>query len=274
MFSDLALSRRLERAEGQAAAEFARARRRMVPECSSEVLQCAGADVVFDGPASPVTQTFGLGLFEEAAPAVLDRIESFFFARGAGADHEVSPFAGTSTIGALCARGYRPIEISNVLYRDIESADVVHSEGVSVRAIGPSERGVWVAINAEGWSHDHPEFRAFLEQTMPVLAARDGAVCFLAEFEGQPAAAGALCLHDGIALFAGAATVAAFRRRGLQRALLEERLRFAKALGCELAMMVAEAGSGSQRNAERQGFRVAYTRTKWRLPLPLPPPSP
>jgi hypothetical protein len=28
---------------------------------------------------------------------------------------------------------------------------------------------------------------------------------------------------------------------------------------------VAEAGSNSQRNAERKGFRVAYTRMKWRL---------
>lgn len=28
-------------------------------------------------------------------------------------------------------------------------------------------------------------------------------------------------------------------------------------------MMVAQPGSGSQRNAERQGFRTAYTRVKW-----------
>jgi hypothetical protein len=35
--------------------------------------------------------------------------------------------------------------------------------------------------------------------------------------------------------------------------------------GCDLAMMVAEAGSNSQRNAERKGFRVAYTRIKWKL---------
>jgi len=35
--------------------------------------------------------------------------------------------------------------------------------------------------------------------------------------------------------------------------------------GCDLAVMCAEAGSASQRNAERQGFRIAYTRTKWRL---------
>ena len=28
-------------------------------------------------------------------------------------------------------------------------------------------------------------------------------------------------------------------------------------------MMVTAVGSQSQRNAERNGFRVAYTRTKW-----------
>ena len=55
------------------------------------------------------------------------------------------------------------------------------------------------------------------------------------------------------------------RRRELQAALLEERMRFAFKGGCDLAMMVAAAGSDSQRNAERQGFRIAYTRTKWRL---------
>jgi hypothetical protein len=42
-------------------------------------------------------------------------------------------------------------------------------------------------------------------------------------------------------------------------------VRYAFDHGCDLAMMVAEAGSDSQRNAERKGFRVAYTRMKWRL---------
>jgi hypothetical protein len=42
-------------------------------------------------------------------------------------------------------------------------------------------------------------------------------------------------------------------------------MRYAFEHGCDLAMMVAEAGSDSQRNAERQGFRIAYTRMKWRL---------
>jgi GNAT superfamily N-acetyltransferase len=90
-------------------------------------------------------------------------------------------------------------------------------------------------------------------------------VCFLAEFDGQPGAAGALYIHEGVALFAGSATVPSLRRRGLQAALLTERMRYAFDQGCDLAMMVAEAGSSSQRNAERKGFRIAYTRIKWRL---------
>jgi len=113
---------------------------------------------------------------------------------------------------------------------------------------------------------DAAEFREFLERTGPILAARADSPCFLAELGGVPGAAAGLCLHAGVALLAGAATVPEMRRRGLQRALLAERLRYAFAEGCDLAMITTEAGSESQRNAERVGFRVAYTRIKWTLP--------
>ena len=89
--------------------------------------------------------------------------------------------------------------------------------------------------------------------------------CFLAEVDGKPGAAGVLSIHDNVALFGGAATVPELRRRGLQTALLHERMRYAFEHGCDLAMMVAVPGSDSQRNAERKGFRIAYTRTKWQL---------
>ncbi len=86
--------------------------------------------------------------------------------------------------------------------------------------------------------------------------------------DGRPGAAGVLCIHEGVALFGGSATIPELRRRGLQSALLNERMRYAHDHGCDIAMMVALPGSDSQRNAERKGFHVAYTRTKWRLPKP------
>jgi GNAT superfamily N-acetyltransferase len=90
-------------------------------------------------------------------------------------------------------------------------------------------------------------------------------MCFLAEVDGRPGAAGVLCIHDEVALFGGSATIPELRRRGLQTALLHQRMRYAFDRGCDLAMMVALPGSDSQRNAERKGLRIAYTRTKWRL---------
>ena len=54
-------------------------------------------------------------------------------------------------------------------------------------------------------------------------------------------------------------------KTGLCITLLEERLRYGASHGCTVAMMVTQPGSGSQRNAERHGFRIAYTRTKWQL---------
>jgi GNAT superfamily N-acetyltransferase len=264
-FSDLALSRRLERAEGNACVRFAEARRRLFPSSGSAWMECSGAYAVFDGVGSPVTQSFGLGIFEELTAASLDVIERFFIDRGAQVDHEVSPHAGVAALSLLCSRQYQPIEISNVMCRPVEKpADQDHAN-ITVRVAGPEEAQLWSDISAKGWTHEHPELLGFFLQTTAISSAREQSPCFLAELDGQPGAAGSLCIHEGVALFAGAATVPEMRRRGLQGALLKERMRYAFEHGCDLAMMVAEAGSNSQRNAERQGFRIAYTRIKWRL---------
>jgi len=266
-FSDLALSRRLERAEGHACAQFAETRSRLFPASGAEWMESSGAYVVFDGIGSPVTQTFGLGLFEGLTAAGLDVIERFFLDRGARVDHEVSPLAGAAALSLLCARHYRPIEISNVMYRPTGRPAAEEQGNITVRVTGPEDAELWTATSAKGWTHEHPEHLDFILRTTAICAARDESPCFLAELDGVPGAAGSLCIHDGVALFAGAATVPELRRRGLQAALLRERLRYAFAHGCDLAMMVAEAGSDSQRNAERNGFQIAYTRLKWRLSL-------
>ena len=264
-FSDLALSRRLERAEGFACAQHAEARRYIDPESRAEWIECAGAYAVFNGKDSPVTQSFGLGLFEELLPTSLDVVERFFIERGAPVLHEVSPFAGVATLELLCSRSYRPIEISNVLYRPVEQVTAEPTGKISVRVVGPEEANLWASINARGWAQEHPELLGLLAQLGSVMAAQRHAFCFLAELEGKLGAAGTLWLHDGVALFGGSATIPELRRRGLHNALLHGRMRYALNHGCDLAMMVAEPGSSSQRNAEREGFRIAYSRTKWRL---------
>ena len=265
LFSDLSLSRRLERAEGHACVQFAEARRRIFPDSGAEWMECAGAYAVFDGVDSPVTQTFGLGVFEEATPEALDVMEGFFLDRGAPVFHEVSPFAGVSTLDLLSRRNYRPIEISNVLAMPVANPTTELAANISVRVIGPNEAPLWTDISARGWAHEHPELRDFLFQIGTISSAREQSPCFLAEVNGTPGAAGVLSIHQGVAQFGGSATVPELRRRGLQTALLYERMRYAANHGCDLAAIAVEPGSDSQRNAERKGFKIAYTRTKWKL---------
>lgn len=264
-FSDLALSRRLERAEGYACAKFAEARRRIFPDSGAEWIECGGAYAIFDGIDSPITQSVGLGIFEDLRPPELDIIECFFLDRGAPVSHEVSPFAGVATLDLLCTRNYRPIKLSSVLYRPVEAPAAQHQAIITVRVIGPEETQLWTNVSAKGWAHERPELLSFLQQLGSISSAREHSLCFLAELDHEPGAAGMLCLHQGVALFGGSATIPELRRRGLQTALLHERMRYAFDHGCDLAMMAARPGSDSQRNAEREGFRIAYTRAKWQL---------
>src|SRR4051812_12095603 len=91
--ADVALARRLERAEAMANAAFVDARRTVAPEVGAEWIEVAGLYAMFDGPQSPITQTYGLGIFDTFGAAELDRVETFFTERGAPTSHEVSAFA-------------------------------------------------------------------------------------------------------------------------------------------------------------------------------------
>jgi len=261
LHADLALGRRLERTEACANADFVETRALRSPETGACWIDVRGTYAMFDGPASPCTQTFGLGMFEEAAERDLEALEHFFFERESEASHETCPLAHGSLLRLLGERDYRAIEQSNVLFRTLESG-ITAPEGVRVRVVGPGEYDLWARVCADGWS-DESEYASQMLEIGQIVVRRQGNAAFLAEVEGVPAAAGALSVHDGVALLAGASTIPAARRRGAQLALLHARLEYARERGCDLAMIVTAPGSGSQRNAERHGFRVAYTRTKW-----------
>ncbi len=267
IYADLELARRLERTEALAGASFVEARRRVSPEKAAEWIEAAGTYAMFDGPASPVTQTFGLGLFAETAAVDLDRLESFFHERGAPVCHEVSPLAGIPVADMLAQRGYRPIEFTSVMYQPLSSGTVSPSPPnprLRTRLIVQGEEELWSQISARGWAGQSAPAESLLEFSR-VVASTNASLAFFAHLDGEPIATGMLLCPERVALFAGAATIPEARNQGAQRALLEIRMNTAVARGCDLGMICAESGSVSQRNAERQGFRIAYTRTKWLL---------
>ena len=265
LLTDLALARRLEGTEGAANAAFVEARARVEPELGAEWIDVAGVYAMFDGVQSPLTQTFGLGIFDSVGEAEFSRIESFFRDRGAPVAHEVCPLIPSGVLELLNARGYRPIELSSVLIRPTAGDLAAPNGSIEVRRVEATETDLWARVAARGWSSESPELAAVVEGFGRVIASARGAHCFLAYRGGEPIAAAGLVMNGDVALLAGASTIPESRKKGAQHALLDARLRYAAHHGVELAMMVAMPGSGSHRNAERNGFRVTYTRTKWQL---------
>lgn len=263
-FSDVTLSRRLELTEGHGNAAFVSAMARREPAGGATWTEIGGALAMFAGVGSPLTQTFGLGMMANASDADLDAIESFFETRGSPVFHEVSPMAGVELLAMLAKRGYRPIELSSVLFQPlhgrVDALDV--NPRIAVREVGKDEADLYASVSARGWS-ESKDVQAFIEGFARISVEQ--ATCVVAETDGVAIAAAALFVWEGVALLAGASTVPEGRRQGAQLALLDARLRLAAARGCDLAMMCAAPGGESQRNAERNGFRIAYTRTKWQL---------
>jgi hypothetical protein len=263
VFADVALARRLEKTEGHGNAAFVEAQAKIDPASGAIWKKAGGTFAMFAGVGSPITQTFGLGIHEPVTDFDLNAIERFFTTRGSAVFHETCPLAGVEVFAKLAERGYRPCELSSVMFQPINASTRVEAApGLRVRIVSKDEGALYGKISAQGWS-EHPEFMPYIEGFAKLSVAV--ATCFIAEQNGEPIATAALFVHEGTALLAGASTVPSGRRQGAQNALLDARLRHAASNGCDLAMMVAGPGTASQRNAERQGFRIAYTRTKWQL---------
>ena len=267
MLSDLVLSRRLEMTEALANARFVETRRKLQPESGACWMEKAGSYAMFDGVSSPLTQTFGLGIERLPTDDELTEIEQFFIGREAAVYHEVSPMVPMEILSLLSGRGYRPIELTNVLYRTLDAGiEKLNTETpfFEVREIADGEEELWANVSADGWNLP-PEFDVFIRGFGKAMANTTGSHPMIALYDGLPVATGGLFLGDGIALLAGASTIPSARKKGAQSALLAARLQLAQQKGCDIAMMCAQPGTPSQRNAQRNGFCIAYTRIKWQL---------
>ena len=92
----------------------------------------------------------------------------------------------------------------------------------------------------------------------------EGRRFYLAYVDGQPAAEAALYWRGDLAYLESAGTLPAFRRRGIQRALIDRRIADATKLGCRLICGGADFENNSRTNQMAGGLSVAYTAAIWR----------
>jgi GNAT superfamily N-acetyltransferase len=249
-FADLALARRIEGAQTAQSLGCAPG--------DAAALEIGGGCAIFAGVDSPLTQAVGLGLHGPVSSQELDEVEEFFRSRGGRPVIEVCPLADTGFIETLGERGYRVSQFDNVLARGLTGVEIVLTP--RVRRATPEESDLWA----------HTVGRGFFERTelsgeeMDVgrwVFRMPGALCFLGSSDGgTPAGGAALGIREGLAMMFADGVARPSRRLGLHKELIAARLNEALARGCDVAAAATAPASASQRNFERLGFQVVYTR--------------
>jgi len=260
---DLPLARQIELAEAQAGAAAAEALGRRWPGRAA-VERIAGGYALYAGPGSPVTQAVALGLEGAVSEEEFLRLEEFYRARNEPVRVEACPLADQSLFERFGRAGYRATEFTNVMAMRLPAGTGGQAAAgeIAVARAGREEIPLWAATVAQGFA----EGQAAQGEVLPLLemfALAEGVECYLAFVNGEAAGGATLSLRNGVAGLFGASTLPAFRRRGVQAALLRARLARGLEAGCGLAACLAQPATSSARNIERQGFRVLYTRVKF-----------
>ncbi len=262
------LALRLEHAEAMTALAFNQAAMKMragePPATAPAHLRIGGAVAVFDGPDSPLGAVKCLGMHRPVDATVLEEIEEFFFLRRARCVIDWCPLADRSMLETLGPRGYRIAEFETVTTRAVGDECLAPGKPGSflIQEATAEEQDLWgrtLALGFSGGEEPSPLMIA-IGRTM---ASVEGSTLLLArDANGDVAGGAALRVVQGVAFLSGSVTLPPYQRRGLQAALIHERLRLARRAGCDVAKLDTHPGTSSQRNAERAGFQVAYTRAQ------------
>ncbi len=246
--------RQLERAEAEVSLRCAAA-------CRS-----AGADVRVDralggwaldfGPGSPLSQILHAGMEGVVEESDFAAVEERFSGRGIATTVSLCPFADPSLIEILGRRGYRISHFEHTLFRALEPQP---GQPPHIRLAAQADWPACGEVLAEAF---FPEGGAppALRDLFETLFNIEGACAWLAKAEGAIAACGGVTLAGPIAVLAGDGTRPVHRGLGYQGQLIAARCAHALAHGATLAMACTLPGSSSQRNYERQGFRIGYTK--------------
>lgn len=267
------LARRIEGIEADALRAFAENVRRLHPGAGAVWESLAGGVVAFTGDGSLMNEAKAFGMDNATGEAEIAWLESFFSVRGFPARCAITPYSAAGLLGKLVDRGFAPGEFESMLYQPINGDPIPApermDERITIRRATAADRAGWCDILVRCFfpgGHDlTPGMTDFADSSFDA----EGLTPYLVLWDGQPAGAGTMSVFGRTALLAGSGTLPEFRGRGLHAAFIARRLADAAARGCDLAVYSAQPGSVSQANAEKLGFRLAYSRLNMTLQPPV-----
>jgi len=233
----------------------------MRPLRSGLAVKASGADILM------YNRIVGVGVETPAQAADLDDAIAWF--RAAGVPRimvNVAPCATPDPRSWLEERGFVLHNHWIRLARD-GAFPVEEPPDPRVRPMGREHAEVFARTDVEAFGYP--------EAMIPRIAATVGLPGWRhwAAFDGtEPVSFGALYVVGDLGWLGFASTRPAYRRQGMQSALIATRLRAAAGLGCRLLSVetgddTPEKPNPSTHNLVRNGFRIAYKRPNWVLKL-------
>ncbi|WP_159882210.1 GNAT family N-acetyltransferase [Paenibacillus puerhi] len=204
------------------------------------------------------------GISDEELP-LLEEIYKFYKSRGRKPQIEVVPTrAGAPLLSKLHSLGLRQTGFHTSLYADLSEPcePASRSSDIQIKPLTEAEAQAYAAIHCRGTGLPD-EGIPYVADNNRVLMRRPGWLFYMALYQGEPAGVGVLYVKGTTASLTFAATLPELRGRGIHSALLQRRREEAEARGCSLLVSQAAFLSPSQRNMERIGMRIAYTRATW-----------
>lgn len=213
-----------------------------------------------------------LGRFDHETPATggdVAEMASWFESRGVEPRIQMSQFGDASLVRELGAAGFRFVGFDIVYARALDGrvGRAALPEGISIETVDrDDDEGletyvrVTTRIDADG---EPPE--AVVANARRIVRL-PSVVVLLARAGGEVVGGGALHVVGELATLAGADVKKEHRRRGIQRAMIEHRIRVAQERGARVMSVTSAPGVATERNAMRCGFAPSYTKVSLRRP--------
>lgn len=263
---DCSVVRRIERTWAAHNAAIALNLAAQEPAWGSRVESLADGNAVFSGPGLFVNAATDIGLDGGVTEADFERLEAVAGAVGVAPRVDVGPCTDAGVERLARARGYRSTGRVAVLRWTVGSRLPRRPDvRFGVRAVDDTTLHRWQRAALLGWERENTPAEAASDAYSRAAFAVSGERLLLAvdPDDGRVVGCASLTVRDGLGSLGGMATLPGERRRGVQRALVRDRLDRAIAAGCDLIVSSTAAGSDSQRNLERLGFETIYTKAGW-----------
>jgi GNAT superfamily N-acetyltransferase len=255
---DEGLVRRLESTSVRASIDLVDSIKALDPSTAAESRELLDGVLIAMGRDRYVNRAIGVTMNALTAHDV-DEIESFFVQRRLPPMVELSSWAPASTLAELGTRNYAPTWFRSVFALQPDATTASTNADVRIESVEDDDAERWLAVFNRGFEAEHGELRVANDEIGRASRAAPASLTFLAFVGDVAAGCGSVQVVDGVAWLGGAATVPAFRRRGVQAALVAHRLRVVADLGCELAAVSALCNGPSARNIVRFGFQHIHT---------------